>query len=81
MRVQRKNVHPICKLGSMPTVGVTVAFTYVPKSSVEVYSLILQDIYGPRFRCRTCYDFDFCFMCKLTSEKTHAEHAWDVSDA
>ncbi|KAH8749258.1 ankyrin repeat-containing domain protein [Hyaloscypha sp. PMI_1271] len=34
-------------------------------------------IYGPRFHCRTCLDFDFCFMCKLDSEQIHIHNEWD----
>ena len=37
-----------------------------------------QDIYGPRFKCSECNDFDYCFMCKYTSEQKglHPDHGW-----
>ncbi|KAF7507147.1 hypothetical protein GJ744_010829 [Endocarpon pusillum] len=33
-------------------------------------------IYGTRFRCQDCVDFDLCFMCMLT-EKPHPGHSWE----
>ncbi|KAI9794829.1 MAG: hypothetical protein M1816_002957 [Peltula sp. TS41687] len=40
----------------------------------------LHYIYGPRFRCQSCLDFDYCFMCKLTSDLTHPGHTWDRTE-
>ncbi|KAJ8111005.1 hypothetical protein OPT61_g6297 [Boeremia exigua] len=37
-----------------------------------------HDIYGPRFRCVSCFDFDLCFMCKLTAAKSHPLHEWKI---
>ncbi|KAF2626359.1 ankyrin [Macroventuria anomochaeta] len=36
-----------------------------------------HDLYGPRFRCRTCLNFDYCFMCKSPLEHLHENHDWD----
>ncbi|KAF2818090.1 hypothetical protein CC86DRAFT_171422 [Ophiobolus disseminans] len=40
----------------------------------------LHDIYGPRFRCQTCADLDYCFMCKPFLEDLHADHGWDCNE-
>ena len=37
-----------------------------------------QDIYGPRFTCTVCSDFDFCFMCNAIAEKMHPEHSLEM---
>ncbi|KAL8357461.1 hypothetical protein RB598_002329 [Gaeumannomyces tritici] len=37
------------------------------------------DIKGVRFKCEACDDFDFCFKCRWTADKTHpAGHTWKV---
>ena len=33
-----------------------------------------QAIYGPRYRCSVCVDFDFCFKCINTVERSHPPH-------
>ncbi|XTI84042.1 ankyrin repeat protein, partial [Cenococcum geophilum] len=39
-----------------------------------------HDIYGPRFHCVICPDFDYCFMCKLTADKSHPGHEWEKTE-
>jgi hypothetical protein len=34
--------------------------------------------YGQRYHCADCFDFDYCFMCKLTADKTHWHHSWET---
>jgi len=31
----------------------------------------MQDIYGPRFHCDDCPDFDYCFMCMSLESKSY----------
>lgn len=38
----------------------------------------LQEIIGPRYRCRKCLDFDYCFMCRPFLGHLHQGHRWDV---
>lgn len=33
-----------------------------------------QLIYGSRYKCMDCTDFDYCFKCKHSSNLTHPEH-------
>ncbi|KAF4631245.1 hypothetical protein G7Y89_g6885 [Cudoniella acicularis] len=33
-------------------------------------------IWGIRFKCEVCDDFDFCFKCRWTAEKTHPTHTF-----
>ena len=33
-----------------------------------------QDIYGIRYKCIDCLDFDFCFKCINTVERSHPPH-------
>ncbi|KAH8702902.1 ankyrin repeat domain-containing protein [Phaeosphaeriaceae sp. PMI808] len=40
-----------------------------------------HDIYGPRFHCRICPDFDYCFMCKPFLDHLHENHEWDCVEA
>ncbi|MCJ1423388.1 hypothetical protein MMC29_001271 [Sticta canariensis] len=35
------------------------------------------EIYGPRYKCSKCPDFDFCFKCKVSSSETHGDHEFD----
>ncbi|KAM3077406.1 hypothetical protein ACMFMG_006751 [Clarireedia jacksonii] len=37
----------------------------------------ISEIYGPRFHCRTCGDFDYCFMCKPFLDHLHQDHVWE----
>ncbi|KAH3995573.1 hypothetical protein HBI56_146120 [Parastagonospora nodorum] len=37
-------------------------------------------VFGARFRCRTCYDFDYCFMCKPLLDHLHEGHGWDYNE-
>ncbi|RSL80999.1 hypothetical protein CEP52_017286 [Fusarium oligoseptatum] len=32
------------------------------------------DIYGTRFKCLVCSDFDYCSKCVLRAELTHGSH-------
>ncbi|MCJ1465677.1 hypothetical protein MMC07_004296 [Pseudocyphellaria aurata] len=34
----------------------------------------LLDIYGARYHCSDCPDFDYCFKCKVSSDETHEGH-------
>ncbi|KAL8795430.1 MAG: hypothetical protein Q9195_002019 [Heterodermia aff. obscurata] len=34
-------------------------------------------IYGPRYKCSVCPDFDFCFKCINTAEQSHPPHKFD----
>ena len=34
----------------------------------------VQDIFGSRFRCSECPDFDYCFKCVMSAEITHPSH-------
>ncbi|KAF3004786.1 hypothetical protein E8E13_002498 [Curvularia kusanoi] len=36
-----------------------------------------QGIYGPRFHCHTCGNFDYCFMCKPLFYELHHDHRWE----
>ncbi|EAT79858.1 hypothetical protein SNOG_12560 [Parastagonospora nodorum SN15] len=38
-------------------------------------------VFGARFRCRTCYDFDYCFMCKPLPDHLHEGHGWDYDES
>ncbi|KAF2469629.1 ankyrin [Lindgomyces ingoldianus] len=40
-----------------------------------------HDIYGPRFHCRTCPNFDYCFMCKPFLDHIHKDHEWDYVES
>ncbi|RYP15646.1 hypothetical protein DL766_009358 [Monosporascus sp. MC13-8B] len=35
------------------------------------------DIYGIRFHCIDCANFDYCFMCKLSAHITHPGHTFE----
>ncbi|KAF1814097.1 hypothetical protein P152DRAFT_457455 [Eremomyces bilateralis CBS 781.70] len=37
-----------------------------------------HDIYGPRFHCTVCNDFDLCLMCNVTAEDMHPCHDLQV---
>jgi ankyrin repeat protein len=43
-------------------------------SNQEALLILNQDIYGPRFHCTVCHDFDFCLMCNHTAERLHLGH-------
>ena len=34
----------------------------------------LQEIYGARYKCSDCPNFDYCFKCKNSSDQTHVGH-------
>ena len=34
----------------------------------------VQDIFGSRYRCSECSDFDYCFKCVVSAEITHPSH-------
>ena len=34
----------------------------------------VQDIFGSRYRCSECPDFDYCFKCMMSAEITHPSH-------
>jgi ankyrin repeat protein len=36
------------------------------------------EILGPRYHCKSCVDYDYCFMCQIGSEKLHSGHEWEV---
>lgn len=36
-----------------------------------------QPVVGVRRRCKICSDFDYCFKCFWTAEKTHPGHEFD----
>lgn len=38
-------------------------------------------IIGTRFSCRTCFDFDYCFMCIVGGRDLHPGHEWDITEA
>lgn len=37
----------------------------------------LKDIFGSRYKCSKCPDFDYCFKCVLSAEITHPSHRFD----
>lgn len=45
-----------------------------------VTDLTTKDIYGPRYHCRTCLDFDFCYKCAWTRNITHPVHEFEIFD-
>jgi hypothetical protein len=40
-----------------------------------------QRIFGARFHCRICPDFDYCFMCKPFLAHLHAHDEWQYTRA
>ncbi|KAI5862076.1 ankyrin repeat-containing domain protein [Durotheca rogersii] len=40
--------------------------------------LLLSGIIGPRWRCKDCQDFDYCFKCSWTIDKTHPDHTFTI---
>ncbi|KAK5657620.1 hypothetical protein OQA88_2692 [Cercophora sp. LCS_1] len=36
------------------------------------------DIYGMRFHCTECANFDYCFMCNLSAHITHPGHTFEA---
>jgi predicted N-acyltransferase len=38
---------------------------------------VSQPIYGRRWNCVDCLDFDFCFKCNWSAADTHPEHRFD----
>lgn len=37
-----------------------------------------QVVFGPRYRCTICPNFDFCFKCILSSHETHPSHRFEM---
>lgn len=37
----------------------------------------LKDIFGSRYKCSECPDFDYCFKCVLSAETAHHSHHFD----
>jgi hypothetical protein len=37
----------------------------------------LQPLYGLRWKCQDCYDFDYCFKCYWTAKETHPDHNFE----
>jgi ankyrin repeat protein len=37
----------------------------------------VQSVFGPRFKCQTCPDFDYCFMCMPFLSHLHEGHQWE----
>ncbi|MCJ1423533.1 hypothetical protein MMC29_001417, partial [Sticta canariensis] len=35
------------------------------------------NIYGPRYNCSKCPNFDYCFKCKASSDETHVDHKFE----
>ncbi|MCJ1464603.1 hypothetical protein MMC07_003216 [Pseudocyphellaria aurata] len=35
-------------------------------------------IYGPRYRCTVCDNFDFCFKCIRSAHETHPSHTFEM---
>lgn len=59
-----------CAIGSARIVSVTVQSR--PFSCLTGQMDYVNSKYNPRFACTVCPDFDYCFMCMTTAEKTHA---------
>ncbi|ORY09761.1 hypothetical protein BCR34DRAFT_366015 [Clohesyomyces aquaticus] len=38
-----------------------------------------HNICGPAYKCTICPDFDYCFMCRFTAEKTHEHSSWKIT--
>jgi hypothetical protein len=60
--------------------GCKIEVRYVlvaPFTSIIVFMLIeQQNIYGPRYMCTTCPNFDYCSNCVLNSDTSHPSHAF-----
>ena len=37
-----------------------------------------QAIYGPRWNCSECEDWDHCFMCQPFLKHVHENHSWEI---
>ena len=37
----------------------------------------VQDIFGSRYKCSVCPDFDYCFKCMMSVEITHPSHRFE----
>jgi ankyrin repeat protein len=49
--------------------------------SIKVkYTHAEQDIYGPRWKCNNCGDWDYCFMCYPFLSHVHVNHMWNYID-
>ncbi|MCJ1391416.1 hypothetical protein MMC18_004280 [Xylographa bjoerkii] len=40
----------------------------------------LMNIYGTRYKCLDCQNFDYCFKCKYSSNETHVAHRFESFD-
>ena len=58
-----------CELVCCPVGKATMA----APADAELY----QGIYGSRYKCSVCLDFDFCFKCINTVERSHPPHKFD----
>lgn len=52
-----------------------VRLSYLRSASILTIS---QAVYGPRYRCTACGNFDFCFKCILSSHETHPSHQFEM---